>query len=323
VISGTNDSGLINLAIPFSQLDSLRLSAYLLFRLFKSEYSDRMNEVIERIEKNKTYLMVSSPFFLVNDDKSGPQYYLPVNFGFFSYYQEKFRDENGEIPNKEIKKIRYFPILQEKFYNSGFIRELVTNEKLRFEYGPFFRVKNLINRNNFKSERVYTIENYYVNPFRFIIETNDVVLEEMLKKVMFNQNDSTHFLGKRISIGFGKVKFRHDYRLLMEMRKLGKNIVRKVEKDVPYYLFNRLPITGKIANIIDAEKSSYELVKISGYFVEDKTLIGRNMICFREGSILVFKEDIELENGIYKLRKIEHHKDYFLPYTPFLIKMGV
>ena len=324
VISSRSECKLINLAIPLSQLDSLRLTAYLFLRLFKSEFSEKMKEVIKRIEENRTYLMVSSPFFLVRENgiENTHQYYLPVNFGFFSYYEENFKDESGEFPTKEIKKIRYFPVLDKKSYNPSFVKTLIS-KGLEFEIGPLFRVKNLINRNTYESENVYTIENYFVFPFRFIVETNDVELEDMMKKVLFNQNESVHFLGKRISIGFGKVKFRHDYRFKSELEKRGIRIERRVEKGVPYYLFNRIPITEKMSNLIDTEKSSYELVKISGYFVEDEALIGRNMICLKEGSILVFKDSVELENEIYKIKRSEHKKEYFLPYTPFLIKMEV
>ena len=324
VVSGINENPKISLAIPLSQLDSLRLTAYLFFRISKSRHSSELGKIMSKIEKGEIRLIVSSPFFLesIEDSGSNYEYFFPVNFGFFCYYSDKFKNSKGEIPTKELKKVRYFPILNSKYYSYDFVRQMRDKEKGKFEEGPFFRVRNVIDRKEFKSKNVYTVENYFVSPFRFIVLTNDPNLESILKSALFEEN-RTHFLGKRISIGFGRVKFRLDNKFEIELGKRNLRIEEKVEKDVPYYLFNRIPITENIANSLNLEKSCYEIVKVSGYLVKDDALVGRSMICLREGSILVFKEDLELKNEIFKLSRKESKKEYFLPFAPALIRMVV
>jgi hypothetical protein len=304
----------ISLAVPFSQIDSLRLTAYLLLNISRTSDSTSFNKILERLQNNERYLIVTSPFFFVGESK---EYFLPVNPGFFKYFFNK-----DELDPKKIKSIKYFPVLNKEHYNKDFIEKIGEGNKYKFEKGPFFRVKNIIDRANAMSIGVYTVENYYVDPFRFMILTDDEELSEKIKNSLFYRgDDSIHFLGKRISIGFGKVRFRHDNRFYEELSKLNKQFVGEVKANKPYYLFNRIPVDEEILSHLDLENSSYELVKISGYFVKDVELVGRNMFCFKEGSILVFKDNFKLKNGVYRLSRLESKKEYFLPYRPALIEM--
>jgi len=324
VVSGINECPRINLAIPLSQLDSLRITAYLLFRIARSKHSDKLDKIISRIESGETRLIVTSPFFLesVENTEKSYEYFFPVNFGFFCYYSNRFKNDKGEVPTKELRKVRYFPILNSDYYSYNFVHQTIAKGKGKFEEGPFFRAKNVIDRNGSKSVNVYTVENYFVSPFRFIVLANDSFLESIIKAVLFDEGE-IHFLGKRISIGFGRVKFKLDYRFEDELRKKNLKIEEKVEKGVPYYLFNRIPITESIVNSLDLEKSCYEIVKVSGYLVKDDALVGRSIICLREGSILVFKESLDLKNEIYRLSREKNKKEYFLPFLPALIRMVV
>ena len=306
----------INLAIPFHQLDSLRLTSYFILLFSKNWSGQEFSQFISKIEKNETYFVVSSPYFLNNSS-----FYFPVTKSFFNFLEEKLKIEYEKIfqDRKELEDIKYFPILElEKVNDEEFLKKVKEDNK-KFKEEVYFRIKNQLSRDNLESKNVYAVETHYINPFRFFVMVDEEYKQKLLTSIF--SGSSIHFLGKRISIGFGLVKFNLDTKILEIFKKNLIQIPKEKVEEGYYYLSNRLIITKEVKELVNWEKSYYEIIKISGYLVKEDKLIGRSVFCLKEGSILHIKQNDGLKNSIYKIEKENTGKKYFLPNLPILIKI--
>lgn len=291
-VRGLNNFEQITLAIDFSQLDSLRLTAYLIKLMFENFGHGIEESFIKRLENDETFFVVSSPFFVEKE-----KYFLPINKSFVTFLKTKYRNIF-----EEKKEINYFPLIVKEKLNFHIQEE---DLNVIFEHKTH-RIKNVIDRSTNTSKNVYSIKTSIVKPFRFLIVYSDA------DKDKFNFiNSLKATLGKRVSIGFGVSNFKleQDFPNAFENR----IEIEKVEAEKEYYLFNRLPILGEIIDKIDWNKSFYEIIKISGYLPSGNK---RTLFCIKEGSIIIFKENYKLKNYIYKVSK-----KYILPIRPLLIKL--
>lgn len=288
-------TGNLYLGVEMEQLDSLRFTSYLIYLLSKYLPNSDFEELKRNLRDNLTYIGITSPFFESNNN-----FYLPANYGTYTFFEEDF-------DRKKMKKFVKFNIKFDSKDKFDLSDGLESYEILSY------RIKNEV-RGGGKAKNVYTISTYLVKEFKFLIFSNWSKWD-LIKSTIFKEG-SIHFIGKRISIGFGRLKIEHDNKF-----KINDIIVDgKIEKGY-YYIFNRIPINETILKMIDVSKSHYEIVKIFGYLPKkDSDLVGRVLYCFKEGSILYFN-DSELKNLIYDMSSSVHKKDYFVPVRPVLIKI--
>lgn len=297
----------------FQEIDSLRLTAYIIYLINRNGYTSDFNSFREKIEEDKIYFAVSSPFFIEKN-----LIYLPVSSAFYTWLARFVNNKEAldTITNKKKQK-PYLPILElmktniENFVKN-FILEDKDSEKV-YEFRKEIRIRNVIDRITSQSINLYPIVLSSLNPFHFLIKTNWEKIE-LIKSTLFG-NEAIHFIGKRISIGYGKVKFYHDNTFPEE-----KIECEKTEEGY-YYLMNRIPINEKILESVEIERSYYDIIKVKGYLPsENGKLVGRSLICFKEGSILYFKGG-NLKNYCFKIDK-NKGKNYFVVIRPMLIKIG-
>lgn len=288
----------LSLAVDFSQIDSLRLSAYILKLLYENFGDGQTSAFKENFENNETIFSVSSPYFLVNG-----KYFFPVIKGFEVFLEKEFKLNLKEEHEKKLKEAKYFPILD--FIENKNLEEILKNlENIEFEK-RMFRIRNVINRLSSISQNVYVIKFNLVRPFRFLI----AISEKDKEKFNF-LNEKLITIGKRISIGFGIGIARIEQDVTNKIKERIE--LKKAEKNKSYILLNRIPIFKDFSDVIDWDNSYYEIVKITGYTPK---MYKRVLFCIKEGSIIKFKENYELKNYVYEL-----NNDYLIPIRPMLLR---
>lgn len=287
----------ILLANRFDQVDSLRLTAFLIHILSIEWSNGEFNSFIQNLKNGKFSFLTSSPYFYLEEE-----FWLPVTFPLLMYLL------NFDLSKmeKKIKKIKFFPVFSNKSIEELINKNDEISKKLE---KSSIRIRNVISRLTNQSINVYPLECTLVEPFRFTIFYPEIY-EEKIKGAILTKLLS---LGKRRSLGFGRIYLDEKF-----SKKFNKVILFDEVDEGLYYLLNRIPITEKILEKIEPTKSYYELVKISGYTGNSLkgNLFGRILFCFKEGSLLYFKKT-KFENEFYNFED-----KYLVPFRPLLIKFG-